>query len=348
MDELNIEDLIVEEDMVVTVSHRGYIKRNPLSLYRSQRRGGKGRTGMVTREEDFVANLFVASTHDNLLFFSNKGKVYRLKVHELPQAGRAAKGKAVVNLLPLEKDEVINELLATREFEPGKFIVMATQKGVIKKTELIAFKNIRATGIIAINLDESDQLIDARITNGDGEIFLSSHDGKSIRFKESEVRPMGRATRGVKGMELEEGDKVVGMEILSEGNTILTASQFGYGKRSPLDDYRLQSRGGKGVLTMRTSDRNGKVIGVMQVHDDDQVMIITDGGKIIRLKVKDIRVIGRVTQGVKLIELSEGEQVTGIVKLAEREDDEDGDENGTGKQEPAGAQPEEQNESTDE
>ncbi len=320
VDDLSIEDLIVEEDMVVTVSHRGYIKRNPLTLYRAQRRGGKGRMGMVTREEDFVSNLFVASTHDNILFFSNRGKVYRLKVHELPQAGRAAKGKAIVNLLPLEPGELIYELLAVRDFEPDRFVIMATRNGVVKKTELMAFSNIRVNGIIAINLDKGDQLINASITDGKGMVFLSSAKGKSIRFKEEEVRPMGRATRGVKGMVLDTDDHVVGMEILSAGSTILTAAEFGYGKRTPVDDYRLQARGGKGVITMRTSERNGRVVGVMQVDDDDQVIIITDGGKIIRLKVKGVSTIGRVTQGVKLIDLAEGEKITGLVKLAEREE----------------------------
>jgi len=329
VDDLSIEDLIVEEDMVVTVSHRGYIKRNALSLYRAQRRGGKGRRGMVTREEDFVENLFVASTHDNILFFSNKGKIYRLKVHELPQAGRAAKGKAMVNLLPLESGEAIYELLAVRDFEPDRFVVMATRNGVVKKTELMAFSHIRANGIIAINLDKEDQLINGSITDGKGEIFLSSAKGKSIRFKEAGIRSMGRATRGVKGMQLDKDDHVVGMEILSAESTILTASEFGYGKRTPVKDYRLQSRGGKGVLTMRTSERNGRVVGVMQVDDDDQAMIITDGGKIIRLKVKGIRTIGRVTQGVKLIGLAEGEKIVALVRLAEPEE-----ENGAQEEEP--------------
>ena len=319
--ELSIEDLIVEEDMVVTVSHRGYIKRNPLSLYRAQRRGGKGRMGMITRDEDFVSDLFVASTHDNILFFSNKGKVYRMKVHEMPQAGRAAKGKAIVNLLPLDQGETITELLSVRDFEPDRFVFMATRNGIVKKTELMAFSNIRANGIIAINLDEGDQLIKAQITDGKQEVFLSSAAGKSIRFKEEEVRPLGRATRGVKGMELDSDDYVVGMEILSESNAILTCSEFGYGKRSPVDSYRLQSRGGKGVYTMRTTERNGKVVGVLQVDENDQAMLITDGGKIIRMNVKGISVIGRLTQGVKLIGLSEAEKVTALIKLAEREEE---------------------------
>jgi len=319
--ELSIEDLIVEEDMVVTVSHRGYIKRNALSQYRAQRRGGKGRTGMTTRDEDFVADLFVASTHDNVLFFSNKGKVYRMKVHELPQAGRAAKGKAIINLLPMEPGEYIYELLAVRDFEPGWYIFTATRNGIVKKTELMAYKNIRAGGIIAMTLDEGDQLVGVRMTRGDGEVFLSSAKGKSVRFKEGDVRAMGRPARGVKGMALDADDYVVGMDILSHGKTIITASEHGYGKRTPVDEYRLQSRGGKGVLTMRTTEKTGKVVSSLQVDDDDQVMLMTNTGKILRMNVKDIRTIGRATQGVKLIDLAEDEKLIGMVKLAEREEE---------------------------
>lgn len=318
-----VEDLIVEEDMVVTISHTGYIKRNPLSLYRAQRRGGKGKTGMSTKEEDFVADLFVASTHSYILFFSNHGKVYSLKVHEIPQAGRAAKGKAIVNLLPIAEGEMITEILPVREFEEGRFIIMATSKGIIKKTELQAFSNIRSTGIIAIVLDEGDKLICARITDGNQEVLLSSASGKSIRFKESEVRPTGRATRGVKGMNLAKNDELVGMEIISEGTTILTVSEMGYGKRSPLEDYPRQKRGGKGVITLKTTQRNGKVKGVFQVADEDELMLITNTGKIIRLKVNCIRVIGRNTQGVKLIGLDSDEKVTGVERLAEKDEEEE-------------------------
>lgn len=331
--DFSVEDLIVEEDMVVTISHTGYIKRNSLSLYRAQRRGGKGKTGMSTKEEDFVADLFVASTHSHILFFSNHGKVYSLKVHEIPQAGRAAKGKAIVNLLPLAEGEMITEILPVKEFDEGRFIIMATTKGIIKKTELKAFSNIRSTGIIAIILDEGDRLICARITDGNQEVLLSSAGGKSIRFKESEVRPMGRATRGVKGMNLAKGDELVGMEIISEGTTILTVSEMGYGKRSPLEDYPRQKRGGKGVITLKTTQRNGRVKGVFQVADEDELMLITNTGKIIRLKVNSIRVIGRNTQGVKLIGLEPGEKVTGIERLAEKDEEEEtpnGSENNNG------------------
>lgn len=326
--DFNIEDLIVEEDMVVTVSHTGYIKRNPLSLYRAQRRGGKGKTGMSTKEEDFVADLFVASTHSNILFFTNFGKVYSLKVYEVPQAGRAAKGKALVNLLSLAENEGVTEILPVREFEDNRFVFMATRQGTVKKTELQAFANIRQTGIIAINLDEGDRLISASITDGNQEIFLSSAGGKSIRFNESGVRPMGRATRGVKGMGLAEGDVLVGMEVLSETATIMTVSENGYGKRSPMEEYRRQSRGGKGIITLRTSQRNGQVIGVFQVTEDDELMLITSSGKVLRLKVNSIRTIGRNTQGVKLIGLSPDEKVTGIARLAEKEEEEEGKEPG--------------------
>lgn len=330
--DFSVEDLIVEEDMVVTISHTGYIKRNPLSLYRAQRRGGKGKTGMSTKEEDFVADLFVASTHSHILFFSNHGKVYSLKVHEIPQAGRAAKGKAIVNLLPLAEGEMITEILPVREFEDGRFVIMATSKGIVKKTDLKAFSNIRSTGIIAIILEEGDKLICARITDGNQEVLLSSAGGKSIRFKESEVRPMGRASRGVKGMNLAKGDELVGMEIISEGTTILTVSEMGYGKRSPLEDYPRQKRGGKGVITLKTTQRNGRVKGVFQVADEDELMLITNTGKIIRLKVNSIRVIGRNTQGVKLIGLEAGEKVTGVARLAEKDEEEE-NANGNGNKE---------------
>ena len=309
--------------MVVTVSHTGYIKRNALSLYRAQRRGGKGMTGMKTKEEDFVSDLFVASTHAHILFFSNLGKVYSKKVHEIPQAGRAAKGKAIVNLLTLEQNECVTEILPVREFEPDRYVVMATRKGVVKKCGLSVFSHIRVNGIRAINLDEGDRLIRARITDGHQEIFLGSADGKSIRFSESQVRTMGRATRGVKGMNLAKDDVLVGMEIISEGATILTVSEMGYGKRSPLDDYRKQSRGGKGLITLKTSERNGQVVAVFQVSDDDQLMLIGTSGKIIRLRISGIRTIGRNTQGVRLIGMADGEKVAAVARLAEKEEDND-------------------------
>jgi len=322
VDEIDIEDLIVEEDMVVTVSHTGYIKRNPVSLYRSQHRGGKGITGMGTKTDDFVENLFIASTHDYILFFSDLGRVYWLKVHEVPQASRAARGKAIVNLLRLDPSEKITAHLKVREFDPEQYIMMATRRGIVKKTELRAFSNPRRGGIIAINLDEKDKLIDTRITDGSRDIFLASRSGKSIRFKEQEVRPMGRPSRGVKGMDLEADDWLVGMVVIDEGADILTVTENGFGKRTPASEYRLQGRGGKGIITIKTSDRNGKVVGIRQATAEDDLMLITDQGTIIRIKVKGVSVIGRNTQGVKLIGLSEGEQVGSITRVVEKDEEE--------------------------
>jgi DNA gyrase subunit A len=317
---ISTEDLIVEEDMVVTVSHLGYVKRNPLTQYRAQRRGGKGVKGMEAREEDFVERLFVASTHAYILFFTNRGRVHWLKVHELPLLGRAARGKALVNVLQLKEGERVQATLPVRSFEAaGEHIVLGTRKGVIKKTRLEAYSNPRRGGIIAINLDEDDELIAACRTTGSQEILLASRKGKSIRFPEVQVRPMGRAATGVRGMTLTGGDEVVGMEILSPGATILTATENGYGKRTPLEDYRLQRRGGQGVITIRTSARNGLVVDVAQVVDDDEVMFITDGGKVLRSPVAGISIMGRATQGVRLMNLAPGEKLASMARLAERD-----------------------------
>jgi len=318
--EINVEDLIREEDMAVTISHSGYIKRNPTSLYRSQRRGGKGKIGMITKEEDFVETLFVASTHSYILFFTNKGKVYWLKVHEIPQAGRAAKGRAIVNILNLSPDEKVCSFLPVKEFKDNKFVIMATKNGVVKKTNLDAFSNPRSTGIIAISIDEGDELVSTAITDGNKDILLALKNGNSIRFKEEDVRPTGRGARGVTGVSLEQGDEVVGMEVLSEGATILTVTENGYGKRTELDEYRCQRRGGKGIITIKTSERNGKVIGIMQVHEHDEVMIITSDGKVIRTEVNGIRVIGRNTQGVRLIDLEDNAKVVSIARIIEEEE----------------------------
>jgi DNA gyrase subunit A len=326
---ISTEDLIVEEDMVVTVSHLGYVKRNPLTQYRAQRRGGKGVKGMEAREEDFVERLFVASTHAYILFFTNRGRVHWLKVHELPLLGRAARGKALVNVLQLQEGERVQATLPVRSFEAaGEHIVLGTRKGVIKKTRLEAYSNPRRGGIIAINLDEDDELIAAARTSGSQEILLASRNGKSIRFPEVQVRPMGRAATGVRGMTLGEGDRVVGMEILSPGATILTATENGYGKRTPLGDYRLQRRGGQGVITIRTSARNGPVVAVAQVVDDDEVMFITDGGKVLRSPVAGISIMGRATQGVRLMNLRPGEKLASMARLAERDVGEAGDADG--------------------
>ncbi|MBW1805211.1 MAG: DNA gyrase subunit A [Deltaproteobacteria bacterium] len=313
--EIELEDLIAEEDMVVTISHRGYIKRNPISLYRAQRRGGKGLTGVVPKQEDFVEHLFVASSHDYLLFFTNKGRVYWKKVHEIPAAGRMARGKAIVNLLELQKGEQVATTLSVREFDKDFYVVMATKNGLVKKTELLAYSNPRSIGIIALKIREDDELIGARVTNGEHDLFLATRHGKSIRFQETDLRSMGRVTAGNIGIRMEPGDEVVGMEALIEGATILTVTENGFGKRTNTDEYRRQSRGGKGILTIKTSERNGPVVNSYQVTDQDELMIITEHGKIIRMKVTDISVIGRNTQGVKLINLGEGEKVVGVAKL---------------------------------
>jgi DNA gyrase subunit A len=315
--EFVLEDLIADEEMVVTISHTGYIKRNPISLYRAQRRGGKGLTGVVPKEEDFVEMLFTASSHDYLLFFTNKGRVYWKKVHQMPEAGRISRGKAIVNLLDLQKDEKVATVLSVKEFDEKSFVVMATKKGILKKTELMAYSRPRAMGIIALTIREDDELIGVRMTDGEHDIFLATRNGKSIRFPEADLREMGRVAAGNIGIRMEEGDQVVGMEAIKEGETILTVTENGFGKRTKTEEYRIQSRGGKGVLTIKTSERNGPVVYSYQVNDLDQLMIITERGKIIRLRAADISVIGRNTQGVKLIDLGEGEKVVGVAKLME-------------------------------
>ncbi len=319
-EDFTIEDLIAEEEMVVTISNSGYIKRNPASLYRSQRRGGKGRTGMTTKEADFVEHLFVASTHSFILFFSDRGKVYWLKVHEIPQAGAAARGKAIVNLLPLEKGESIGSFLPVREFRQGACVLMATRRGVVKKTDLMAFsKPWRTRGIQAITLDEGDELIATRITDGDQEIVLSTRSGLAIRFPESDVRPTGRTSRGVKGIDLAQEDLVVAADVLRPGTTLLTVTENGFGKRTELEEYRRQSRGGKGIITIKTTPRNGQVVGVLVVEETDQIMMIASSGKLIRTAVSGIPVIGRNTQGVKLFEVVKGETVASAALVVEEE-----------------------------
>jgi len=318
--EIDLEDLIAEEDMVVTFSHQGYIKRNPISLYRAQRRGGKGLTGVRPKAEDFVESLFVASSHDTFLFFTNKGRVYWKKVHEIPEAGRMSRGKAIVNLLDLKRGERVATTLSVRDFEEGKYVVMATKRGLVKKTELAAYSHPRTTGIVALRIRDEDELIAVRVTNGEHDIFLTTRQGKSIRFKESDLRAMGRVAEGNIGIRMEPEDYVVGMEALTEeGATILTVTQNGYGKRTRTEEYRRQARGGKGILTIKTTERNGPVVYSYQVTDQDQLMIITEHGKIIRLRVADISVIGRNTQGVKLIGLGEGEKVVGVARLMEED-----------------------------
>ncbi|MCP4039548.1 MAG: DNA gyrase subunit A [bacterium] len=319
VDGISNEDLIVEEDMVVTLSHLGYIKRNPITRYRAQRRGGKGARGMVTRDEDFVQHLFVASTHAYVLFFTNKGRVHWIKVHALPQLGRAAKGKAIVNVLNLAPDEVVQTMLPVRSFSEVKddYVLLSTRNGLIKKTELSAFSNPRRAGIIAINLTTGDELIAVGRTTGDNEIILATKAGKSIRFGESEVRPMGRNAAGVRGIGLTASDKVVGMEILSPDATILTVTKNGYGKRTPLDDYRVQRRGGQGIIAIRANERNGEVVGIAQVVESDELMLITSGGKVLRCPVDTISTMGRATQGVRVMNLDAGESIVSVERLAD-------------------------------
>lgn len=321
--EISIEDMIVDEDMVVTISHEGYIKRNAVTQYRAQRRGGRGKIGATTKEEDFVEHLFVATTHSYILFFTNKGKVFWTKVHEIPQAGRAARGKAIVNLLHLQADEKISAFLPVREFQENRYVMFATKRGTVKKTALMDYSNPRRAGIIAIALDDDDELIRVRLSEGDQEIILSTRDGQAIRFKESDVRPMGRGTHGVRGITLEENDEVVAMDVVQPGATLLAVAERGYGKRTEMDEYRLTRRGGKGIITMKTTEKTGPVIGVRMVTDDDDIMLITDGGKLIRTPVRGISVIGRNTQGVRLIDLTEGEKVVGVARLAEKEEEEE-------------------------
>ena len=320
--EFRIEDLIAEEDMAITVSNTGYIKRTAITNYRNQRRGGKGRIGMRTREEDFVSHLFVASTHAYIMIFSDRGRAYWLKVHEIPDVGPDGRGKAIANLVSMEEGERIAALLAVKEFEEDKFIVMGTRSGVIKKTELSAFSNPRAGGIIAMGVEEGDAVIAANVSDGKGEIFIGTRDGMAIRFPEADVRSMGRTAYGVRGISLREGDAVVAMEVLTPGGTILTVTEQGYGKRTELDEYRVQSRGGIGIINIQTSDRNGKAIGIAQVSDDAELMLITQQGKILRMAAKDIRTIGRATQGVRLIDIEGDDRAVSIARLAEKDEEE--------------------------
>jgi DNA gyrase subunit A len=319
-EEINLEDLIAEEDMVITITNTGYIKRNPAGLYRSQRRGGKGKIGMGVREEDFVEHLFVASTHDYLLFFTDAGKVYWQKVHQIPEAGRATKGRAIVNLLQLAQGERISAILPVNEFREDHYVVMATRQGVIKKTPLQAYSNPRMGGIIALTLDQGDKLIAVRLTDGNKEILIGTKKGLVIRFPEKQVRSMGRTAMGVKGISLAPDNEAIGMEALDQGTgaSILTVTERGFGKRTDPKEYRSQGRGGKGIISVRTTPKNGNAVAALQVANDQEIMLMTAEGKIIRLKVKDIRVIGRNTQGVRLIDLDPNDRVIGVTTLAEQ------------------------------
>ncbi|HMF58864.1 MAG TPA: DNA gyrase C-terminal beta-propeller domain-containing protein, partial [Vicinamibacterales bacterium] len=324
--EFRIEDLIADEDMAITVTNTGYIKRTAISTYRAQRRGGKGRIGMRTREEDFVSHLFIASTHAYIMIFSDRGRAYWLKVHEIPDVGPGGKGKAIANLVSMEPGEKIAALLTVKDFpeeEDQQFVLMGSRKGVVKKTDLSLFRNPRAGGIIAMGIEEGDSVIAVELSDGKEQVFLGTRDGMAIRFQETDVRSMGRTAYGVRGISLRDDDEVVAMEVVREGGTLLTVAQNGYGKRTELDEYRLQTRGGVGIINIQTSDRNGKVVGIAYVREDDELMIISQQGMILRMRAGDVRSIGRATQGVRLIGMDEGDEVVAIAKLAEKEDDPD-------------------------
>jgi len=315
--EITLADMIVEEDMVVTISHNSYIKRNPITLYQSQHRGGKGKTAMGTKDEDFVAHLFVASTHHTFLFITNLGKVYWCKVYDIPQAGRQSRGKAIVNLLNFDKEEKLTTVLAVPSFEPGNYVLMATKSGQIKRTDLMAYSRPRVGGIIALKLAAGDELISARITDGTRNVFLCSAQGKSIRFHESDIRPTGRVAGGVRGMRISPEDRIVGMEVLSHGQTLFAVTENGFGKRTSIDEYTAHKRGGKGVITIKTTARNGQVVAILLVDDTDDLMLMTDGGKIIRMPIQGISIISRNTQGVKLMGMDSQERIVGAVVLPE-------------------------------
>jgi DNA gyrase subunit A len=317
--QIRVEDLIAEEDMVVTITHTGYIKRNPISLYRSQHRGGKGKVGINVKEEDFVEDLFVASTHDYVLFFTDAGKIHWMKIHELPQAGRITRGKAIVNLLNLSPDEKATTILSLKDFAKRKFITFMTKRGTIKKTALEAYSNPRSGGIIAIHLDDEDELISTKLTDGKQFLFIGTKMGKAIHFPENQIREMGRTARGIRGIKISKEDEVVGMEVVAPYTQILTVTANGYGKRTQASEYRIQNRGGSGIFTVKRTQKTGDVIGIKTVADEDELMLISNKGKIIRLRAVDIPVQGRSTQGVRLITLEEGERVVAVARLAEKE-----------------------------
>ncbi len=323
VDEITVEDMIAEEDVAISITHGGYIKRTSISSYRAQHRGGRGRMGMRTKDEDFVDQLFIASTHSYVLIFTDRGRVHWLKVHEIPEVGPQGRGKAVVNLVQLHAKEKIAAFAAVKEFASGRYVLLATRKGIVKKTELSAFSNPRAGGIIALSVEDDDSLIEAVLTGGADEILLATKDGMAIHFSEEDVRPMGRAAYGVKGIELETGDEVVAVEVVATGGTVLTVTANGYGKKTSLEEYRVQSRGGKGLINIKTTGRNGPVVGVKFLKGDEGVMLITEKGMIIRLNTADISTIGRNTQGVRLIQLEEGDHLVSVARLAEREEGED-------------------------
>ncbi len=323
--EITLEDMIVEEDMMVMITHAGYIKRNPVTMYRSQLRHGKGVTGIIAKEDDFVEHLFVASTHDYILVFTDKGKVYWLKVYTIPEAGRQARGKPIINLIQVEQGENVSAILPVQNFEPGKYIVMATRNGTVKKTELIEYGNPRSNGIIALNINEGDSLVSVALTDGKQDVFLSTHKGMAIRFSEEDVRPMGRTATGVRGISLSKNDYVIGMDIVHNDFTILTVTEKGYGKRSEVEDYRIQGRGGKGLINLKCTPKRGNVVGMLQVSQQDDILLVAASGKILRIKVTNIKVIGRNTQGVALQWLGDDDKVMAVARVLESDESLDGD-----------------------
>jgi DNA gyrase subunit A len=321
--EIALEDLIADEDVAVSITHSGYIKRTALTSYRAQKRGGRGRVGMKTRDEDFVSDLFIASTHSYILIFTDRGRLYWLKVHEIPEVSRQGKGKAVVNLVSLRPGEKIAAFLPVRDFGGGGNVLLATRQGIVKKTRLEAYSHPRPSGIIALSITDGDTLIGAALTTGEDELLIGTENGMAIHFREADVRPMGRTARGVKGLALAPGDRAVSLVVVRPGGTILSVTRHGYGKRTPVEEYRLQSRGGKGIINIKASTRNGPVVGVKFLRGEEQVMLITEKGMIIRLSTADISIIGRITQGVRLIQLEEGDRLVSVARLAERDDDEE-------------------------
>ncbi|MBU1925354.1 MAG: DNA gyrase subunit A [Candidatus Omnitrophica bacterium] len=323
VEDLEIEDLIAEEDMVITMSHAGYIKRLPVSGYRKQRRGGKGVSGAGVKDEDFIEHLFVASTHDYLLIFTDQGKMFWLKVYEIPQSGKIAKGKAIVNLVQLSPGENIAALVQVKEFREGKFLFMGTRNGQVKKTDLMAFSHPRKGGISAITIKDKDRLIACRLTEGNQEIFLATKEGKAIRFSEDNVRPMGRTAAGVRGISLAKKDIVIGMEVVRKDTTLLTVTENGFGKRSSIVEYRVQSRGGKGIINIKTTETNGLVVGLNTITEQDDIVLITSSGMVVRCAIKDVRVTGRSTQGVRLMRLKDKDKVVAVARLAAKEEDDE-------------------------
>lgn len=321
-EDFSLEDIIAEEDVVVTISHNGFIKRFPVSGYRKQGRGGKGVTGAGTKEDDFIEHMFIASTHQYILFFTDKGKVYWLKVHEIPEGGRAARGRSILNLLQKDKDESITAFVTVKEFRDDNYLIMATEQGTIKKTVLSAYGNVRKGGIFAINLKKGDRLIEVKMTDGSNDIMIGTRNGFAVRFNEKDVRDMGRTATGVRGVRLGKGDKVVGLLVIKrQGISILVVTEKGFGKRSDINDYRITRRGGKGVITVKTSDKVGKLIAMMEVNDNDELVIISTKGMVIRQSVKDIRIMGRATQGVRVIRLKEADSIADIAKVVPEEEE---------------------------